>query len=89
MNVTYNNCTGPCLPGELRLVGGIITNEGRVEICLNNEWCTVCDSSWVNAEAAVVCRQLGYPAQGYKDVAIYLTKTVITSISSNRCSSLW
>ena len=26
----------PCTPGQLRLVGGSITNEGRVEICLNN-----------------------------------------------------
>ena len=75
-NVLCNHFTASCFPGELRLVGGIITNEGRVEICSNNEWGTVCDFSWRSAEAAVVCRQLGYPAQGYKGVAVYLTKNV-------------
>ena len=54
----------PCTTGPLRLVGGNIPNEGRVEICLNNVWGTVCDDGWSTTDAAVVCRQLGYSTQG-------------------------
>ena len=50
----------PCNDGDLRLVGGIISNEGRVEICLSNSWGTVCDDYWGTPDATVACRQLGY-----------------------------
>ena len=54
----------PCTTGQLRLAGGNIQNEGRVEICMNSAWGTVCDGSWGSADATVVCKQLGYSVQG-------------------------
>ena len=35
-----------------------------MEICIDNEWGTVCDDSWNTNDATVVCRQLGYSTQG-------------------------
>ena len=42
-------------------MNGTTENEGRVEICFDSEWGTICDDSWDTKEATVVCRQLGYP----------------------------
>ena len=48
----------------MRLKGSSFANEGRVEICINDTWGTVCDDYWDNADATVVCQELGYFAQG-------------------------
>ena len=54
--------SGPtCNNGDIHLVGGQDKFHGRVEMCDNREWKTVCDVGWGTKEAKVVCRQLGYP----------------------------
>ena len=47
-----------CSQGAIRLQGGNATL-GRVEICNNNVWGTVCDDVWEDVDAQVACRQLG------------------------------
>lgn len=50
-----------CSDGDVRLVDGTASNEGRVEICFNSAWGTICDSSFTGRDAGVICQQLGYP----------------------------
>ena len=52
-----------CPQGAIRLQGGNATS-GRVEICNNNIWGTVCDNIWGTQEAQVVCSDLGYETTG-------------------------
>ena len=49
-----------CTTGVVRLADSSYTNRGRVEICVNNTWGTVCDDDFDSSDARVVCHQLGY-----------------------------
>ena len=53
--------TSPCNDGDVRLIGGSTSNQGRLEVCINSAWGSVCDSVGVftRDEAKVACRQLG------------------------------
>lgn len=58
------NSSFECQTGEVRLVDGQEESEGRVEVCINGEWGTVCDDGWGSQEAQTVCRQLGFDPTG-------------------------
>ena len=50
----------PYVPVNVLLVDGPTDNEGRVEIVIGNLRGTICDDSFDDNDATVICRMLGY-----------------------------
>ena len=69
--------------GDIRLVNGSHSWEGRVEIYMSGVWGTISSAphtvygdSWTTVNAQVVCKQLGYLNQGL--LAIFLNVCIVT-----------
>lgn len=45
---------------QVRLEGGSQPHAGRVMVYHRGIWGSVCENGWTKANAAVICRQLGY-----------------------------
>ena len=60
---------GDCNHGDLRLGSNstnaaALSSEGRLEICINGGWGTICDNRFSISDAQVACSQLGYDDTG-------------------------
>ena len=86
------NSTNNCTHGEVRLVNGSSIYEGRLEICINGDWGTVCDKGWDTTDATTVCKQLGYAYTGGQLTQTLLVDYIITQyvftfcMNSRQCS---
>uniref|UniRef100_A0A1X7TKI1 SRCR domain-containing protein n=1 Tax=Amphimedon queenslandica TaxID=400682 RepID=A0A1X7TKI1_AMPQE len=57
-------CLDACDDGNLRLSGSSAEYAGRVEICIESYWTSLCDQNWDLKDAQVACRELGYSPYG-------------------------
>ena len=60
----YDVDPGNCEEGAVRLLDGIIDQEGRVEVCHDGVWGSICDEGWDKTDAHIICQQLGYAETG-------------------------
>lgn len=73
---------GLCISGAVRLQNGTSNDRGRVEICNNDVWGTICDDSWTAVDARVVCIQLGLPSSGiYSQLGLF-SQTIVPLVQN-------
>ena len=55
-----------CSDGDLKIIPSNLNNHltGRVEVCVNGTWGTICSESFDDEDASVICNQLGYSVYG-------------------------
>ena len=53
-----------CEEGAVSLKDGDITQEGRIEVCANNIWGSICGDGFDFSDAYVVCKELGLGVSG-------------------------
>ena len=73
-----------CESGDVQLIGSVNNTEGRLEICVNEVWGTVCNDATTAGDpfdrnaAIVVCRQLGFPESGESSVLRASASYIVT-----------
>ena len=60
-----------CTTGAIRLAGGTSPANGRVEVCSNGFWTSLCSTNFDTAEADIVCAEVGYQGLGSTYGAYY------------------
>ena len=67
----YSNCSN----GDVRLVGSVDGDQGRLEVCVNSAWGTVCSNAFGASDAAVACEAIeGYNSTGKRHRHSFITK---------------
>ena len=73
-----------CIETKIRLFGGKTPYDGRVEICVNDHWVSLCAENWDDRHAAVVCRQLGHNTSKFKHLVIWFISFIHIIIEQHR-----
>ena len=88
---------GAALKQKYRLRGGAVPWSGRVEVRVNNEWGTVCDTGFNVKAGNIVCRKLGFgtikkitgrASYGRGVGAIHMTQLRCVNIGMEHCAKV-
>ena len=75
----------------MRVIDGLIPEEGTVKVCMNAVWSSVCQSSWDYKDAFVVCHNLDTQLQVKMmeyPTCLLVVQSVCTLTGSHRYSIL-
>ena len=59
LHTDFDTEASNCTTGDMRLVGSDDGDDGRLEVCVNSAWGTVCSDEFDSSDAAVACEALG------------------------------
>lgn len=60
----FLSATANCEEGDVRLRDGSIEQEGRIEVCHDNVWGSICGLGFDYTDAYVVCKELDFGVSG-------------------------
>lgn len=63
----------------MRLINGNHSLEGRIEVCINRAWGTVCSEAFTASEANVVCQGLNFTSGKFIYVIILFFRSPLSS----------
>ena len=81
-----SSVTAPCQSGDVRLAGSSDPLRGRVEVCVNETWGTICEDFWDTNDTSVVCTQLGFSAEGKCKLYIFNNSTGFLGLMLQSCN---
>ena len=69
LTAAIETAIGTCSTGDVQLEQSLSTTttslEGRLEVCINNAWGTICDDQFDTDDAEVACSRLnGFSSEG-------------------------
>ena len=71
--------TVPCNDRDVRLVVSQYPGIGRIEVCANSSWGTICTNTWDDLDATVACRESGYSPYGWLSHFYIMSITIISN----------
>ena len=89
MRINFITESTNCQNGDVRLVGGTFVAEGRLEVCTNGIWGSVCGTGFNTIDAYVVCKELGLGLSGnfkYHDIVLFKDTPIISEPVFNTSS---